>query len=63
MCGIEHVKLSSKGLPAVPAGLMEASGMARVVQAAGAEIHFFEEAGWNAFYEDAPAAAPTGSMG
>jgi uncharacterized protein (DUF362 family) len=56
MCGIEHVKLSSKGLTGSSRRLMEASGMARVVQAAGAEIHFFEEAGWNAFYEDAPAA-------
>jgi len=56
MCGIEHVKLSPKGLTGSSRRLMEASGMARTVQAAGAEIHFFEEAGWNAFYEDAPAA-------
>ena len=56
MCGIEHVKLSPKGLTGSSRRLMEASGMARAVQAAGAEIHFFEEAGWNAFYEDAPAA-------
>jgi uncharacterized protein (DUF362 family) len=56
MCGIEHVKLSPKGLTGSSRHLMEASGMARAVQAAGAEIHFFEEAGWDAFYEDAPAA-------
>jgi len=56
MCGIEHVKLSPTGLTGSSRRLMEASGMARAVQAAGAEIHFFEEAGWNAFYEDAPAA-------
>lgn len=56
MCGIEHVKLSPNGLTGSSRRLMEASGMARAVQAAGAEIHFFEEAGWNAFYEDAPAA-------
>ena len=55
MCGIEHVKLSPDGLKGSSRRLMEASGMARVVQVAGAEIHFFEEAGWNAFYEDAPA--------
>ncbi len=55
MCGIEHVKLSPKGLTGSSRHLMEASGMARAVQAAGAEIHFFEEAGWDAFYEDAPA--------
>jgi uncharacterized protein (DUF362 family) len=56
MCGIEHVKLSPGGLTGSSRRLMEASGMARVVLAAGAEIHFFEEAGWNAFYEDAPTA-------
>jgi uncharacterized protein (DUF362 family) len=56
MSGIEHVKLSPKGLTGSSRRLMEASGMARAVQAAGGEIHFFEEAGWDAFYEDAPAA-------
>jgi uncharacterized protein (DUF362 family) len=56
MCGIEHVKLSPKGLTGSSRRLMEASGMAQVVQASGAEIHFFEEAGWSTFYEDAPAA-------
>jgi uncharacterized protein (DUF362 family) len=55
MSGIEHVKLSPKGLTGSSRRLMEASGMARAVQAAGGEIHFFEEAGWDAFYEDAPA--------
>ncbi|MCJ7664640.1 MAG: DUF362 domain-containing protein [Desulfobacterales bacterium] len=56
MSGIEHVKLSPKGLTGSSRRLMEASGMARAVQAAGGELHFFEDAGWNAFYEDAPAA-------
>ena len=55
MSGIEHVKLSPKGLTGSSRRLMEASGMARAVQAAGGEMHFFEEAGWDAFYEDAPA--------
>ena len=55
MSGIEHVKLSPKGLTGSSRRLMEASGMARAVQAAGGEIHFFEEAGWDAFYEDPPA--------
>ena len=54
MSGIEHVKLSPKGLTGSSRRLMEASGMARAVQAAGGETHFFEEAGWDAFYEDAP---------
>ncbi len=52
MCGIEHVKLSPDGLSGSSRRLMEASGMAKAAQAAGAELHFFEEAGWDAFYED-----------
>lgn len=54
MCGIEHVKLSPEGLSGSSRRLMESSGMARAAQAAGAEIHFFEESGWDAFYEDFP---------
>jgi uncharacterized protein (DUF362 family) len=56
MCGIEHVKLSPEGVSGSSRRLMEVSGMARAVRTAGGEIHFFEEAGWNAFYEDTPAA-------
>jgi uncharacterized protein (DUF362 family) len=54
MSGIEHVKLTPQGLSGSTRRLMDAAGMTRIVQAAGAEIHFFEEAGWNAFYEDIP---------
>jgi uncharacterized protein (DUF362 family) len=56
MCGIEHVKLSQEGLSGSSRSLMESSGMARAAAAAGAELHFFEESGWSAFYEDRPAA-------
>ncbi len=56
MSGIEHVKLSPEKLSGSSRSLMEASGMARAVLAAGGELHFFEEAGWDAFYEEAPAA-------
>jgi uncharacterized protein (DUF362 family) len=55
MSGIRDVKLSSNGVTGSSRRLMESCGMARIVQAAGAEVHFFEEAGWDAFYEDAPA--------
>ena len=34
--------------------LMKACGMADAVLHAGGELHFFEEAGWNAFYQDMP---------
>ena len=54
MSGIEHVKLSPGALAGGTRSLMEASGMARAVLAAGGEIHLFEEAGWKAFYEDIP---------
>jgi uncharacterized protein (DUF362 family) len=56
MSGIGYVKLSPDGLSGSTRRLMEASGMAAVVRAAGAELHFFEEAGWDAFYEDPLAA-------
>lgn len=56
MSGIEHVKLSPDGLNGSSRRLMESSGMAEAVQASGAELHFFEEAGWDAFYEETPTA-------
>lgn len=54
MSGVEHVKLSPDGLSGSSRRLMETSGMARAVVEAGGELHFFEEAGWNAFYEEVP---------
>lgn len=57
MSGIEHVKLSPGKLSGSSRSLMEASGMARAVLTAGGELHFFEEAGWDAFHEEAPTAA------
>ena len=52
MSGIEHVKLSPTGISGSTRKLMEAAGIAKAAQAAGGELYFFEEAGWNAFYED-----------
>ena len=52
MAGIEHVKLAPEGIAGSTRRLMEQSGMAQAALAAGAELHFFEEAGWDAFYED-----------
>jgi uncharacterized protein (DUF362 family) len=56
MYGIEHLKFSPTGLTGSSRKLMEASGMAKVMQASGAELHFFEEARWSAFYEEIPLA-------
>jgi hypothetical protein len=47
--GIEQVKLSPQGHSGSTRQLMVASGMAKAAREAGAEIHFFEEAGWPAF--------------
>ncbi len=56
MSGIEHVKFSPEGPRGSTRKLLEASGMTRLVQSSGAELHFFEEAGWSAFYEEMPLA-------
>lgn len=54
MSGIEHLKLSPNGISGSTQNLMERSGMAKAAQEAGAELNFFEKAGWEAFYEDFP---------
>ncbi len=54
MSGIEFVKLTPDGCRGSSRELMVASGMAQAAQAAGAELHFPEEAGWEAFFEDFP---------
>lgn len=56
MSGVEHLRFSPTGLTGSSRKLMEVSGMATAVQASGAELHFFEEAGWSAFYEEIPLA-------
>jgi uncharacterized protein (DUF362 family) len=56
MSGVEHVRFSSSRQTGSSRKLMETSGMAGLVHAAGAEPHFFEEAGWNAFYGETPRA-------
>ena len=58
MSGIEHLKLDQDKVKGSSRSLMEKSGMAKAALGAGAELHFFEEAGWNGFYEDYP---PSGS--
>jgi len=54
--GVQNVRFTPTSLSGSSRKLMESSGMAKVVQAAGAELHFFEESGWDSFYEDVPAA-------
>ena len=54
MAGIQLVKLRQGKLSGSTRRLMMAAGIAKAALAAGAELHFFEEAGWEAFYEDMP---------
>jgi len=54
MSGIEHIKLSPNKLKGRTRDLMRSSGIAAAVEAAGGELHGFDEAGWNAFFEDFP---------
>jgi uncharacterized protein (DUF362 family) len=54
MSGVEHVRFSPSRLSGSSRVLAESAGMSKTVQAAGGELHFFEEAGWDAFYEDTP---------
>jgi len=54
MSGIEHFKLSPNRVSGSTQELMERSGMAKAARDGGAEVHFFEKAGWEGFYEDLP---------
>ena len=52
MSGVEHLRFSSHHLSGSSRKLMEASGLAKAARDSGAELHFFEEAGWSAFYPE-----------
>ncbi len=54
MAGIQHVKLTPDKLTGSTRKLMTKSGLADAMEKAGAELYFWEEAGWDAFYEDRP---------
>ncbi|MCF8031617.1 MAG: DUF362 domain-containing protein [Desulfarculaceae bacterium] len=55
MSGVEHVKLSSTGCRGSTRALAIKTGLAQAAQDAGAELSFFEEAGWDGFFEEHPA--------
>jgi len=63
MSGIEHLRFSPTSLFGSSRALMASSGIAKAVQASGAEMHCFEEGGWNAFYEDFPRAGSNWKRG
>lgn len=55
MSGVQYLRFSPTSLSGSSRALMASSGLAGAVLASGAEIHGFEEGGWDAFYEDFPA--------
>jgi uncharacterized protein (DUF362 family) len=63
MSGVEHVRFSPSGCSGSTRALMDSSGLARAVQASGAELVCFEEAGWDAFHEETLPQARTGRGG
>lgn len=56
MSGVQYLRFSATSLSGSSRALMASSGLAKAVEASGAEMHCFEESGWNAFYEDFPTA-------
>lgn len=54
MSGVEYLRFSPTSLSGSSRALMNSSGIAKAVQVSGAEMHCFEEGGWNAFYKEMP---------
>jgi uncharacterized protein (DUF362 family) len=54
MSGVQFVRFSPDKRRGSSRDLMARSGMAAAIEAAGAEIHAFEEPGWDGFHEEKP---------
>ncbi len=54
MSGVEYVRFSRDSLSGSTRALMQNNGLLQAAEAAGAEVHAFEEAGWDAFYDEVP---------
>jgi uncharacterized protein (DUF362 family) len=63
MSGIEHVKLTPDGLKGSTRQLAVDCGIGPAASAAGAELYFPEEDGWQAFFEETPAAGSSWKAG
>jgi uncharacterized protein (DUF362 family) len=59
MSGVQFVRFWKDGLRGSSRVLMEQNGLARATRDAGAELHAFEEAGWDAFFEERPTVVGT----
>lgn len=54
MSGVQFVRFSQDSLSGSTRALMQNNGIHAAVEAAGGEIHCFEEQGWDAFYDETP---------
>lgn len=63
MSGVEHVRFTKDSLQGSSRQLMINSGMAKAVEESGAEMHFPEEDGWDAFFEEEPASGSNWKAG
>jgi uncharacterized protein (DUF362 family) len=54
MAGVQFVRFDRDGLEGSTRELMRMNGLARASEEAGAEVHAFEEAGWDGFFEATP---------
>jgi uncharacterized protein (DUF362 family) len=54
MAGVQAVRFYPDELTGSTRELMHQNGLARAAEEAGAEVHCFEEAGWDAFFEATP---------
>jgi uncharacterized protein (DUF362 family) len=59
MSGVQFVRFSKDRLSGSTRALMQRNGMLRSIEAAGGEMHAFEEAGWDAFFAERPRVAAT----
>ncbi|MDJ0853052.1 MAG: DUF362 domain-containing protein [Myxococcota bacterium] len=59
MSGVQFVRFGPDHLRGSTRELMRSAGMEKTALDAGAEVHAFEEAGWDGFFEDTPATGPS----
>ncbi|MEW6271115.1 MAG: DUF362 domain-containing protein [Thermodesulfobacteriota bacterium] len=57
MSGVQAVRFWKDGLRGSSRELMRENGIARAAHEAGAELHAFEEAGWDGFFAESPKVA------
>jgi len=56
MSGVQAVRFSPDATKGSTRALLHSAGLAQAAEGAGAEVEAFEEAGWDGFYAEAPAA-------